>query len=234
MYNGPIDYTLQKRFQTVIGSLLYLMLGTRPDIAFAWHTANPSSDHLNRALYICHYLVGTQDYALVYKGESRLGIYACTDLDWASNPDNRRSQTGYYLMIAGGIFSWATRAQRTVALSSTEAEYMALSDCGRQCVWICSILLELSYSFGPIPISGDNQGSIFMASNPITEVRNKHIDVRYHAIWDFVTQGKIKLFYIEGSENPADMFTKNLGHAKFCKFQSQLGMIFYWTLLYAQ
>ena len=60
-------------------------------------------------------------------------------------------------MIAGGIFSWATRAQRTVALSSTEAEYMALSDCGRQCVWICSILLELSYSFGPIPISGNNQ-----------------------------------------------------------------------------
>jgi len=121
-------------------------------------------------------------------------------------------------MIAGGIFSWATRAQRTVALSSTEAEYMALSDCSCQCVWIRSILLELSYSFGPIPISNDNQGSIFMASNPITKVRNKHIDVRYHAIRDFVTQGKIKLSYIEGSENPADMFTKNLGHAKFCKF----------------
>jgi len=109
------------------------MLGTQPNITFAvtqlvCHTANPSQDHLNRVYYICCYLVGTQNYALVYKDNSKLGVYACTDSDWASNPDDRKSQTGYYIMIAGGVFSWVSKTQRTVALSFTEAEYMALSD----------------------------------------------------------------------------------------------------------
>ena len=132
----------------------------------------------------------------------------------------------YYVMIARGIFSWVSKTQRTVALSSTEAEYMALLDCSYQCVWICSILLELGYNFGPIQICADNQGSIFMANNPITKSRNKHINVRYHAICDFMTQEKVSLFYMEGSENLADMFTKNLGQPKFAKFREQLGLIF--------
>ena len=83
----------QSRFQTIIGSLLYLMLGTRPDIAFAvtklaQYASNPSEDHLSKALYICRYLVGTQHYRLTYDGASGQGISACTDSDWASNPLN--------------------------------------------------------------------------------------------------------------------------------------------------
>jgi len=66
-----------------------------------------------------------------------------------------------------------------------------------------------------------------MASNPVTESQNKHINVCFHAIWDFVTQGKVKLFYLEGNENPADLLTKNLGQVKFHKFREQLGLIFY-------
>ena len=84
----------RSRFQTVIGSLLYLMLGTRPDIAFAvtklaQYASNPSEDHLGKALYICRYLVGTQHYRLTYDGASGQGISACTDSDWASDPLNR-------------------------------------------------------------------------------------------------------------------------------------------------
>lgn len=99
---------------------------------------------------------------------------------------------------------------------------MALLDCSQQYVWTHSMLSELGYKFGPVNINGDNQGSIFMASNPITESRNKHIDVHFHAICDFVTQGKIKLFYIEGNKNPADLFTKNLGQVKFHEFWPDL------------
>ena len=102
---------------------------------------------------------------------------------------------------------------------------MALSDCSCQCIWICSILIELGYNFGPIQISSNNQGFIFMASNSITKSRNKHINMRYHAIHDFA-QGKISFFYIEGSENLANMFAKNLGQQKFVKFREQLGLIF--------
>ena len=119
---------LRSRYQTVIGSLLYLMLGTRPDIAFAvtklaQYAANPSQEHLDKALYICRYLVGTPKYRLTYDGESGQGLIACADSDWASNPTHRCSQTGFFLKLAGGLISWTLPVQKTVTLSSTEAEY---------------------------------------------------------------------------------------------------------------
>jgi len=129
--------------------------------------------------------------------------------------------------LANGIFSWNSRAQKTVALSSTEAEYMSLSDTSRQLVWIKSLFTELGIKLSPIPLCGDNQGSIFMASNPVQEKCIKHIDIRYHYIREVVKDKKIELFFIDGSENPADMFTKNLGRIKFEKFRSQLGLEFY-------
>ena len=147
---------------------------------------NPSQDHLNRALHICRYLAGTSDYTLVYSGHSNKGLFACADSDWASNPVDRRSTTGYMVKLADGIFSWNSRAQHTVALSSTEAEYMSLPDISRQLVWIKVLLSELGIEMGPIPLCGDNQGSIFMALNPVQECRIKHIDIRYHYIQEVV------------------------------------------------
>ena len=150
-------------------------MGTRPDIAFAVthlsrHSANPLQDHLNKALYIHCYLIGTSTYSLVYNGGSGTGLTACTDLDWGSDPTSHLLQTGFYLKLADGLISWTSRAQKTIAYSSTEAEYMTLSDCARQVTWIQSLLGELSYKLKAIPICGDNQGSIFMASNPVTRV----------------------------------------------------------------
>ncbi len=228
---APVDPALRSRFQTIIGSLLYIMLGTRPDIAYAvtklsQFAANPSEDHLSKALYICRYLVGTKSYSLVYDRASGLGLTACTDSDWASDPATRRSQTGYFLKLANGIFSWTSRAQKTIVLSSTEAEYMALSDCSRQVVWICNLLGEIGYRLNPIPICGDNQGSIFILSNPVTESRSKHIDIRYHYIREVVDNKQVEIFYVDSDNNPADMFTKNLGRVKFLKFRAMLGLEF--------
>jgi hypothetical protein len=129
--------------------------------------------------------------------------------------------------LAGGIFVWNSCAQKTVALSSTEAEYMSLSDTSRQLVWVKNLLIELGIQLSPIPLYGDNQGSIFLASNPVQEKRIKHIDLRYHFIRDVVRLKQVELFFIEGAENPADMFTKNLGRVKFLKFREQLGLEFY-------
>jgi len=163
------------------------MLGTRPDISLAvtkmaQFTANPTEDHLSHALYICRYLVGTPNYRLRYDGASGQGLNACTDSDWASDVNTRQPTPGFFIKLAGGLISWTTKAQKTVALSSTEAEYMALSDCSRQVVWMHTLMGELGYSLKPIPICGDNQGSIFIASNPVTERRSKHIDIRYHYV----------------------------------------------------
>ena len=116
--------------------------------------------------------------------------------------------------------------QKTIAYLSTEAEYMALSDCARQVTWIQSLLGELGYKLKAILICSDNQGSIFVASNPVTEPRSKHIDIRYHGICKSIANGKIELFFINGTENPADLLTKNLPREKFAKFKVQLGLQF--------
>ena len=89
---------------------MYIMLGTHPDVAYAvtkmaQHAANPSQDHLNRALHICHYLAGTSKYVLVYNGNTNKGLVACTDSDWALNPVDRRSTTGYMVKLVDAIFS---------------------------------------------------------------------------------------------------------------------------------
>jgi len=230
--DATISPELRSRYQTVIGSLLYLMLGTRPDIAFAvtklaQFAARPTEEHLTKALYICRYLVGTKNYCLTYDGNTGQGLSACTDSDWASDPDGRKSQSGYFLKMAGGAISWTSRAQRTIALSSTEAEYMALSDCSRQVVWMHTLLGELGYHLTPIPICGDNQGSIFIASNPVTEKRSKHIDIRYHYIREVIEHKLTEVFFIDGDKNPADLLTKNLGSVKFLLFHPDFGLRFF-------
>ena len=149
---------------------------------------------------------------------------AYTDSNWGSNPTLCHSQTGYFFKIAGRLFSWSLHVQKSI---STEAEYMALLDCSHQAIWIWTLLHELGYKEQPIPICGDNQKSIFMTSNPIMEKYTKHIDIWYHFVCDAVLDNKVQLYYIKGSENPTDMFTKNLGHIKFSKFQMELRLRFY-------
>jgi hypothetical protein len=149
---------------------------------------------------------------------------AFVDLDWGSNLNTRRSQTGFLFRLAGGAFLWTSCAQKTVAHLSTDAEYMALSDCSCQVVWVCSIFKELNYSLISIEIASDNQVAIFNASNPVTEKCSKHINIRYHYIWELVETNVVRLLYIQGMDNPADILTKNLGHTKFSTFRPKLGL----------
>src|SRR6202035_3453106 len=143
-----------------------------PDICFAvtrmsQFSANPSQEHLDKAISICRYLAGTKNYALVYNGASQKGLMAYVDSDWAADKNTRRSVTGYFFKVANSTFCWQSRAQKTIALSSTEAEYMALSDCSRQAIWLQTLLSELGIRIKTIPLYGDNQGSIFNANNPV-------------------------------------------------------------------
>ena len=208
------------------------MLGTRPDIAYAvtklsQFAANPTQEHLDKALYICRYLRGTINYAMVLDGTSKEGLIAYSDSDHAADPIKRRSITGYVVKLANASISWTSHAQKTVATSSTEAEYMALSDCARQVMWLKHMFNELGMPMGKIPICTDNNGAIFMGSNPIQERRIKHIDVRYHYICERVEEGDVEILRVDTNENPSDMFTKPLGHVKFSKFREKLGLEFY-------
>ena len=138
------------------------MLGTYsniayPMIALSKHTTKPLKEHLDCTFYICCYLLGTRYYSLVFDGSTKAGLIAYTNSNWASDLNTWHSQTVWFIKLAGCIFSWQSCQQSCVAYSSTEAEYIALSDCSKQVVWIHTIMEELGYFLEPIPICGDNQ-----------------------------------------------------------------------------
>ena len=103
---------------------------------------------------------------------------------------------------------------------------MSLSDTSRQLVWMHSFLNELGMTISAIPLCGDNQGAIFNASNPVQERRTKHIDIRFHFIWEKISEGQISLHFVPTDQNPADMFTKNLSRDNFLRCRSSLGITF--------
>ena len=207
------------------------MISTQPDIAFtithlSQFSTNPTEDHYKAAQHICCYLVGTHDYKLVYTQEEDKGLVTFTDSDWAADKIWQHSITGYFFKLANGIISWRSHAQKTVALSSTEVKYMAISDCSRQVIWITTLIKKLWIKIRSILIYGDNQGSIFIASNSVQESWTKHINIHYHYICELVVAKEVNLQFMPGEMNPADMFTKNLQKIKFTQFWNQLGLEF--------
>ena len=192
------------------------MLGTCPDITYAviklsQFSANPSRDHFEWAKYICHYLVSTKDYSMVFDGTPKEGLITFSDSDWAVDLSNCHSITGYFFKLAGSTVSWLLRAQKTVALSSMEAEYMAISDCCHQTMWIINLFSKIGFHVTPITICGNNQSSPFISSNPVQEKQTKHIDIHYHYICECIKNDKVSIIFIPGTGNSAERFCEHLG-----------------------
>lgn len=205
------------------------MLGTRPDLAFSvikmsQFSANPTEEHLNKALYIVRYLASTRDLCLSYQGNNQSGFLAYSDTDWAGDIDTRRSTTGYCIFLADGIVSWLSRRQRKVTLSSTEAEYVGMTEAAKQLIWIKSLFKEIRHDLPPFHLYVDNQGAIFLSSNPAQEGRTKHIEIPYHFIRECVQEGLIEPFYIGTGEQKADIFTKNLTRDRFGKLRHMIAL----------
>jgi len=128
------DPKFYQKYQQLVGSLMYLIIGSRPDIGFAviklaQQIANSSNNHYQVGLHLCRYLLATHRYRLVYNGLSNESLVAYSNSDWDQDYEHRKSTTGYFTMLAQRITSWLSRKQKSIALSSTKAEYMALSDC---------------------------------------------------------------------------------------------------------
>jgi hypothetical protein len=231
---------LRTRYQSIIGSLLYIMLGTRPDIAQAvikmsQFSSNPTEDHLQKALYIVHYLAGTKSLCIKYDGASKTGFVAYSDTgfvaysdtDWAGDHETYCSTSGYTIFLGDGIVSWLSRRQHKITLSSTEAEYVGMTEAAQQLSWIRNLLSELKFKLPAIPLLVDNQGAMFLASNPAQEGRTKHIEIPEHYIRECVHDGKIKLYYISTDKQVADTFTKNLTWQRFEDNRKRLQLIPY-------
>ena len=196
------DNEIKNLFQSMLGSLQYLSIATRPDITYAinrlgTYMQNPSHDHYNALKRVLRYLAGTRKHGITYgrtddEGEHR-PFHGYADAAYA-NADDFKSTTGYTFLSSGGAITWGSKKQNVVALSSTEAEYVALSEAGKEALWLRSLYDELGFkSNRPITIYGDNDGSITLAKNPIFHKRSKHIAIRWHWMRQYVESGEINI-----------------------------------------
>src|ERR1700759_2170227 len=205
--------------ENAVGSLLFLAMTTRPDIAFSVSVlccfiSNPGQPHWRTVQHLFHYLQGTKDMRLTYRGDKydpECIFTAFTDSDHAGNADNGRSTSGYLLCIGGGAVSWSSRLQSLVAQSTTEAEYIASVDAGREMVWMRHLLSEFGYSLpGPSVLHMDNQSAISVSKNPEHHGRMKHLDLRFYWLRDQVEAGILVPQFIGTNKMPADVLTKPL------------------------
>ena len=216
-------------YMSAVGSLMYAMVGTRPDIAFAVgavsrYASNPGDEHWRAVKRILRYLKGTAEKGLLFSGSTTsvgVNVIGYSDADWAGCHDDRRSTTGYLFQLGGAAISWSSKKQKTTALSSTEAEYMALAATIKEAMWLRSLLREAGFpQKKPTVIYEDNQSCMLFSKNPGKHDRTKHIDIRYHYVREQVVEFKnVTLIYKPTDEMVADMNTKPLGGAKFLKFR---------------
>jgi hypothetical protein len=245
------------QYRSMVGSLAYVSNQTRPDISYAVNTLsryfnNPSQEHWDAAQYILSYLLGTVDYGILYSPGHRNTLQAFTDSDFASDTDTHRSISGYCFIQNKGTIAWKSHLQPTIALSTTEAEYMAANMAGREALWLVQARniygrnptecigidssepedyatkkQELFSAPHPEPpvISCDNQGAIHLMENNHVKKSNKHINIIYHWSREQIEMNLLRFQYIPTLENPADIFTKSLPGPAFRKFRDMLGIV---------
>lgn len=219
-------------YQEAIGSLLYLVQCTRPDIAHAVGVVSRFNQqhgpaHWAAVKRIFKYLKGTKDYKLVYSPDGKDEIVGYTDADWASDSDDRKSFTGYVFTLNGGAISWASKKQQTVALSSTEAEYMAMAMGCQEATWLRQFYSEITFQQLSIPttIFCDNRSALNLAKSDAYSVRTKHIDVRHHFVRDKINEGQIVIEPISTTCMIADSLTKNMSTEKQLYCSLGMGLI---------
>lgn len=194
---------------------MYLATGTRPDIAHAvsmmsQFNNNHGRIHWTMAKRILRYLKGSIKLGLVFRKTDR-ALVGFVDADWGNCTLDRRSYTGSTFLLAGAAISWESRKQRTVALSSTEAEYMSLTDAAKEAVFLIGFLRELGFEkFAQVTLFNDNQGAGRLASNPVFHSRTKHIDIRHHFIRNVLQDQTVTLEYLPTERMIADVLTKAL------------------------
>ncbi|WVZ64512.1 hypothetical protein U9M48_014014 [Paspalum notatum var. saurae] len=196
----------QKEFREMIGSLLYLT-AIRPDIQFA---ASPRTSHRQAVKRIFKYLKFNTELGLWYSSGSFLSLRGFSDADHASCRIDRKSTSGTCQLLGTSLVSWSSRKQASVALSTTEAEYVAAASCCSQLLWMKATLSDFGLRFGRIPLLVDSTFAISVAKNPVLHSRTKHIDVRFHFLRDHYGKGDIDLIHVVSANQLADIFTKPL------------------------
>ncbi|KAJ3520203.1 hypothetical protein NMY22_g12854 [Coprinellus aureogranulatus] len=226
---SDIAFMRTKPYRQALGALMYCAVATRPDISYAVAQLSRFSNNpgLKQWWALCKvyaYLNQTKDHRLTY-GAFSTSIMGFTDADGMSHPD-RHAISGFVFNIDGGAVSWSSKRQEIVTLSTTEAEYVALTHATKEAIWLQNLLSELfiNDSFIPLTLYSDNMGAIAIAKDDRFHARTKHIDIRYHFIRYAIEDGKIVLIYCPTADMTADILTKALPSVKAKHFAASMGL----------
>jgi hypothetical protein len=219
------------KFRRCLGSVMYVMTCTRPDLCYAIsklsrYMSKPNEQHWIAMKRVLRYLQQTAHVSLLLDSDSTLTVTGYCDADWGTDTDDRRSITGACFFVGGALISWMSRRQVTVALSSTESEYLALGDAMKEAIWLRGIVAELTgEKQRKVRLYGDNQGCLKLADNSAYHSRTKHIDIRAHFLRDVINRGEVELEYVRTEDMTADILTKGLGEVLHWKHLRGLGLI---------
>ncbi|KAK2414734.1 secreted RxLR effector protein [Trifolium repens] len=205
-----------------VGSIMYGMVCSRPDLSYAISVvsrfmANPGQVHWQALKWVLRYLNGSLKGGLKYKkidpGKDALEGYV--DADYAGNVDTRKSLSGFVFTLFGTAVTWKANQQSVVALSTTQAEYIALVEGVKEAIWLKGMIGEMGIGQGCVKIHCDSQSAIHLANHQVYHERTKHIDIRLHFVRDMIESKEIIVEKVASEENPADMFTKSLPRSRF-------------------
>ena len=218
-------------FAQLLGELQYIAISTRPDIAFAVnrlasYTANPSMQHVIAVKQILRYLSGTRTYGITYKAEPDkiVTFKGFRDAAYADREDGK-STTGYVFLAADGAITWKSGRQNVTAQSSTEAEYIAMWETGKEGSWLRNLHKELKLTQRePTKIICNNTGAVEIAKNPMYHKRTKHIDSHFHWIREKVAEGRFYPEICTTAKQTADVLTKALPRPKHQQHTREMGI----------
>ena len=212
----------KQMYQSAVGSILYVSTRTRPDISYAVgscarFSADPTKSHWAAVKRIMRYLKGTINVGILYNLKDQKDLIGYSDADWAGDINDRKSTSGYVFQISGGAVSWRSKKQSCVALSTAEAEYMALASATQEAMWMKQLIADLHTNIlkKPVRIYEDNQSAICITKNHQYHGRSKHIDIKFHFTRDQVSSGNVEVVYCKSEEMVADMLTKPLCGPQF-------------------
>jgi len=221
-----IDDNLQKRFRSGVGMLLYLTKYSRPDLCNVVRELSKCMDGASMGTYlellrVIKFVLDTENFCLKIRpkiDDSTWNLKVFCDSDWAGDPETRISVTGFIIYLQGAPVCWRSKAQKGVTLSSSEAEYVAISDAVKEIKFLYFLLQNLGVELAlPIVVKTDNIGALFMSQNSSTGVRTRHVDTRYHFIRENIEDGIIKMEFVKSIDNDSDIFTKNVNHESYEK-----------------
>jgi hypothetical protein len=221
----------QTTYRSGVGMLLYLVKHSRPDIANCVREMSKLLDNPTQAaikeMYRCiKFVLDTSYYGLKIQPtgltDGHWTLQAYTDSDWAGDKDTRISVSGYIIYLLGVPISWRSRQQRSVVLSSSEAEFVSLSEAAKEIKFIYQILVSMGLKVKtPIVVNVDNVGAMFMSENMTTSQRTRHVDIRYNYVREFVEDKFLKIVFVKTENNVSDEFTKNLSGELYEKHTPQ-------------